>query len=127
MQVIVSEYLYVREEIIIQRDNNIYYVLTVLLGILNICVCVHKFCRYPDPEVEWYRNNEKLYPSERIKIEKEITGLLRLSIANVDPLVDAAKYKIRIYNDYGEDECEASFIFDCEYKKIMIVPNLTQY
>lgn len=72
--------------------------------------------RYPDPEVEWYRNNERLYPSERITIDKESTGLLRLSIAHVDPLVDAAKYKVRIYNDYGEDECEASFIFDCKLK-----------
>ncbi|CAH1393217.1 unnamed protein product [Nezara viridula] len=67
---------------------------------------------YPEPEVEWYRNGQKLYPSERIKIEKELSGLLRLSIANVEPAGDAGKYKVRIYNDYGEDECEASFIFD---------------
>uniref|UniRef100_A0A0A9VUL5 Muscle M-line assembly protein unc-89 n=1 Tax=Lygus hesperus TaxID=30085 RepID=A0A0A9VUL5_LYGHE len=67
---------------------------------------------YPEPEVEWYRNNDKLYPSERISIEKETTGLLRLSIAHVDPDVDAGKYRVRIYNDLGEDECEASFIFD---------------
>ncbi|XP_066901444.1 obscurin isoform X2 [Halyomorpha halys] len=67
---------------------------------------------YPEPEVEWYRNDQKLYPSERIKIEKELSGLLRLSIANVESAVDAGKYKVRIFNDYGEDECEASFIFD---------------
>ncbi|CAB0012839.1 unnamed protein product [Nesidiocoris tenuis] len=67
---------------------------------------------YPEPEVEWYRNNDKLYPSERIAIEKESTGLLRLSIAHVDPDVDAGKYRVRVYNDHGEDECEASFIFD---------------
>ncbi|XP_014257942.1 obscurin isoform X8 [Cimex lectularius] len=67
---------------------------------------------FPEPEVEWFRNNEKLYPSERITIEREKTGLLRLCIAHVDPDVDAGKYKVRIYNDHGEDECEASFSFD---------------
>ncbi|XP_073994367.1 obscurin isoform X7 [Rhodnius prolixus] len=67
---------------------------------------------YPEPEVEWYRNNERLYPSERIKMERETTGLLRLTVAHIDPDVDVAKYKLRIYNDHGEDECTASFIYD---------------
>lgn len=70
--------------------------------------------RYPEPEVEWYRNNERLYPSERIKMERETTGLLRLTVAHIDPDVDVAKYKLRIYNDHGEDECTASFIYDSE-------------
>lgn len=67
---------------------------------------------YPEPDVEWYRGEDKLYPSERIRMEKEGTGLLRLSILGVDPDVDIGKYRCRIFNPYGEDSCEASIVYD---------------
>ncbi|XP_075215546.1 obscurin isoform X5 [Lycorma delicatula] len=67
---------------------------------------------YPEPDVEWYRGDDKLYPSERIRIEKEGTGLLRLCIVGVDPDVDIGKYRCRIFNPYGEDSCEANIVYD---------------
>ncbi|KAL1110551.1 hypothetical protein AAG570_008079, partial [Ranatra chinensis] len=67
---------------------------------------------YPEPEIEWYRNNERIYPSERITMEKETTGLIRLTVARIDPTTDCGTYRLRIHNDLGEDECEASFIND---------------
>ncbi|RZF43883.1 hypothetical protein LSTR_LSTR007219 [Laodelphax striatellus] len=65
---------------------------------------------YPDPEVEWFRGNEKLYESERIRMEKEDTGLLRLIISIVDPKVDLGRYRCRIFNQHGEDSCEANLV-----------------
>ncbi|CAH2103000.1 unnamed protein product [Euphydryas editha] len=65
----------------------------------------------PEPEVEWFRNNDKLFPSERIRIEQESTGLLRLTIGGVGP-EDVATYKCRIFNPHGEDSCTAQLIYD---------------
>ncbi|XP_046962552.1 obscurin isoform X6 [Vanessa cardui] len=65
----------------------------------------------PDPEVEWFRNDVKLFPSERIRIEQETTGLLRLTISGVVP-EDVATYRCRIYNPHGEDSCTAQLIYD---------------
>lgn len=62
-----------------------------------------------------FRNNEKLFPSERIRIEQETTGLLRLTIGGVGP-EDVATYKCRIFNPHGEDSCTAQLIYDSEYK-----------
>nr|CAD7588174.1 unnamed protein product [Timema genevievae] len=66
---------------------------------------------YPEPEFEWYRGDEKLYPSDRIRMEKEGSGLLRLSIANVDPS-DVGRYRLRIFNPHGEASCEADLNYD---------------
>ncbi|XP_050346623.1 obscurin isoform X3 [Nymphalis io] len=65
----------------------------------------------PEPEVEWFRNDDKLFPSERIRIEQETTGLLRLTIGGVGP-EDVATYRCRIYNPHGEDSCTAQLIYD---------------
>ncbi|CAH0724488.1 unnamed protein product, partial [Brenthis ino] len=65
----------------------------------------------PDPDVEWFRNDTKLFPSERIRIEQETTGLLRLTIASVSP-EDVGTYRCRIYNPHGEDSCEAKLVYD---------------
>lgn len=68
----------------------------------------------PEPEVEWYRGADKLYPSERIRIEREGTGLLRLTIIGVDPGLDVGLYRCRIYNPHGEASCEAHMVYDCK-------------
>ncbi|XP_054277504.1 obscurin-like isoform X6 [Macrosteles quadrilineatus] len=67
---------------------------------------------YPEPEAEWFRGNDKLFPSERIRMEREGTGLLRLSIIGVDPALDVGQYKCRIYNPHGEETCDAHMIYD---------------
>lgn len=65
----------------------------------------------PEPDVEWFRNDEKLFPCERIRMDKETTGLLRLTISGIDPS-DVGTYKCRIYNPHGEDSCTASLTYD---------------
>ncbi|CAB3240106.1 unnamed protein product [Arctia plantaginis] len=65
----------------------------------------------PDPDVEWFRNDEKLFPCERIRLDKETTGLLRLTLSGVDPS-DVGTYKCRIYNPHGEDSCTANLTYD---------------
>lgn len=66
----------------------------------------------PDPDVEWFRDGNKLYPSDRIKMEKEGTGLLRLTIVKVEPEADKGKYCCRIFNPHGEASCEAQLVYD---------------
>lgn len=68
---------------------------------------------HPEPDVEWYRNDTKIFPSERIHMEKDLAGLLRLTIANVDE-ADLGKYSCKISNEYGNDICHANLTFDCK-------------
>ncbi|XP_038208119.1 obscurin isoform X2 [Zerene cesonia] len=65
----------------------------------------------PDPDVEWFRNGDKLFPCERIRMDKESTGLLRLSISGVEP-ADVGTYRCRIYNPHGEADCTAQLTYD---------------
>nr|XP_049692291.1 obscurin isoform X2 [Helicoverpa armigera] len=65
----------------------------------------------PEPDVEWFRNDERLFPCERIRMDKESTGLLRLTISGVDP-TDVGTYRCRIYNPHGEDSCSAQLTYD---------------
>lgn len=73
---------------------------------------------YPEPEVEWFKNDQKLFPSEKIEAEKESNGLLRLTIKNVTE-ADVGRYSCRIYNPYGEEVCNAELLYDgkCMYIK----------
>ncbi|XP_045524043.1 obscurin isoform X4 [Pieris brassicae] len=65
----------------------------------------------PEPDVEWFRNDEKLFPCERIRMDKESTGLLRLTISGVDPS-DVGSYRCRIFNPHGEESCIAQLTYD---------------
>ncbi|XP_023945007.2 obscurin isoform X5 [Bicyclus anynana] len=65
----------------------------------------------PEPDVEWFRNDEKIFPSDRIRIEQETTGLLRLTIGGVSP-EDVGTYRCRIYNPHGEESCTAKLVYD---------------
>lgn len=69
---------------------------------------------FPEPEVEWYRNDTKLYPSNRIKMEKDRAGLLRLTISGLDH-DDIGKYSCKIFNEHGSDICHANLNFDGNY------------
>ncbi|XP_063930937.1 obscurin isoform X4 [Zophobas morio] len=66
---------------------------------------------YPDPEVEWYHNDQKLFPSNRIRMETDNAGLLRLVISNLDE-DDLGKYSCKITNEYGGDICHANLNMD---------------
>lgn len=64
----------------------------------------------PEPNVEWFRNDQKLFPSDRIRMETDRAGLLRLTISNVDQ-DDLGKYTCKISNDHGSDICHANLSF----------------
>ncbi|XP_055686183.1 obscurin isoform X3 [Lutzomyia longipalpis] len=66
---------------------------------------------FPEPQVEWYHDGIKLFPSERVKIEAEAHGLLRLTIDNVNEK-DVGKYKCQIFNPHGEDYCTADLFIE---------------
>ncbi|XP_057667143.1 obscurin isoform X10 [Diorhabda carinulata] len=65
----------------------------------------------PEPVVEWFHNDKKIFPSTRIKMDKDTAGLLRLTISGVD-VDDLGKYSCKISNEYGSDICHASLKFD---------------
>lgn len=67
----------------------------------------------PEPEYEWYRDGNKLWPTDRILMEDEGHGLLRLCIYHVDE-DDAGFYSLRIFNPHGEDTSQAEMIYECK-------------
>lgn len=68
---------------------------------------------YPEPEFEWFRGEDKIYPNDRVKMDREGNGLLRLTISGVD-IGDVGKYRLRIFNPHGEDSCESELIYECK-------------
>uniref|UniRef100_A0A1A9ZZH6 Obscurin n=1 Tax=Glossina pallidipes TaxID=7398 RepID=A0A1A9ZZH6_GLOPL len=66
---------------------------------------------YPKPEVEWFKNGQKLFNTDKIHIETEPNGLMRLSIKDVDH-TDVGRYVCRVFNPHGDDQCEAELLFD---------------
>nr|XP_037866814.1 obscurin isoform X5 [Bombyx mori] len=65
----------------------------------------------PEPDVQWYRNDEKLFPSDRIRMDKESTGLLRLNLSRVEPC-DVGTYRCTLTNPHGEASCTAQLTYD---------------
>ncbi|XP_071572462.1 protein Obscurin isoform X5 [Temnothorax nylanderi] len=65
---------------------------------------------YPEPDFEWYRNGDRIWPTDRIRMDQE-GSLLRLTIVNVDEL-DAGKYVLKISNPHGEDSCSAEMVYE---------------
>jgi len=66
---------------------------------------------HPEPEAEWYRGDVRLYPNDRTRMDRELNGLLRLSIAGVD-IGDLGRYRLQITNSHGNASCEADLRFD---------------
>lgn len=66
---------------------------------------------YPEPSVEWFKDGQKIFGSDRVKLDIESHGLLRLSIDNANRS-DIGQYKCRIFNPHGEDSCTADLIFE---------------
>jgi len=68
---------------------------------------------FPEPTAEWFKDGQLIKSDDRIHIEAETNGLLRLTIENIDE-PDVGKYACRIFNQHGEDTCLADLIFDCK-------------
>ncbi|XP_053962910.1 obscurin isoform X2 [Anastrepha ludens] len=65
----------------------------------------------PEPEAEWFKNDQKLFPSEKITMDHEPNGLLRLTIKDADD-TDVGRYSCHIFNPYGDDTCHAHLLYD---------------
>ncbi|XP_020711861.2 obscurin isoform X6 [Athalia rosae] len=65
----------------------------------------------PEPHYEWFHNDYKLWPSDRIRMDKEGSGLLRLSVSGICES-DVGTYRLRIFNPHGEDSCTAEMTYD---------------
>lgn len=72
---------------------------------------IYKF--YSEPEVEWFKNGDRVYPNDRVRIDIEPNGLLRLTISDITP-DDVGKYTCRIFNQHGDDSCHADLVYDSE-------------
>ncbi|XP_065224779.1 obscurin-like isoform X6 [Planococcus citri] len=66
----------------------------------------------PEPEYEWFLDNIRIHPNDRLEMEKEGSGLVRLKILASNPDLDTGTYKLRAFNPHGEVFCEAKIIFD---------------
>lgn len=67
---------------------------------------------YPEPEVEWFKNGQKLFPSNKISFESDPhSGLIRLALKNIDE-TDVGEYTCRIFNPHGDDTCSANLFYD---------------
>ncbi|OAD62661.1 Muscle M-line assembly protein unc-89 [Eufriesea mexicana] len=64
----------------------------------------------PEPDFEWFHDGDKLWQTDRIRMDQE-GSLLRLTIINADEL-DAGKYILKITNPYGQDTCNADLIYE---------------
>jgi len=65
----------------------------------------------PEPEFEFFFNNKPMFPTDRIHIVQERTGLIRLSMAYVEES-DIGVYRLRVWNKHGEATCEARLVYD---------------
>lgn len=79
---------------------------------------MHARTGYPEPEVEWFLNGDRIYPNDRTQIESEQNGLIRLTIHNCTQ-ADVGKYSCRIYNAHGEDICHAELVYDSKWYTVI--------
>ena len=69
---------------------------------------------FPKPDMEWFKDGNKLLlTNSRFKVDYEDSGLIRLTIYNVND-DDIGTYKLKISNKYGEADCSAKLICDCK-------------
>ncbi|KAB0792164.1 hypothetical protein PPYR_14123 [Photinus pyralis] len=66
---------------------------------------------FPEPTVEWFKNDQKLSPSSRVKMEVDRAGLLRLTIEGIKE-EDLGRYSCKISNEHGSDICHAHLQLD---------------
>lgn len=69
----------------------------------------------PAPEIEWFKNGNKIFGGDRFKIESERNGLLRMIIHDCRES-DSGRYSVRAKNKHGEDTCAADLT--CEEEKL---------
>ena len=66
---------------------------------------------YPEPDFQFFFKGEPLFPTDRIHMKRERTGLIRLSLAFVEES-DIGTYGLKVFNEHGEAYCEANLLYD---------------
>lgn len=74
---------------------------------------------WPEPDVEWFLNGDRIYANDRTIVDIEPNGLLRLTVKNVTP-ADVGKYTCRVHNPHGEDTCSAELLYDSKPNKKLL-------
>lgn len=72
---------------------------------------------FPEPEAEWFKNGQKLFPTDKISFDCEPNGIMRLNIRNVDD-TDVGRYSCRIFNPLGYDTCYGELFYDASLDPI---------
>ncbi|KAK7082961.1 hypothetical protein SK128_020955 [Halocaridina rubra] len=65
----------------------------------------------PEPEFKWTKNGGTIIPTNRVIIERDHEGLIRLTIKHISP-EDAGVYQLKVWNEHGEASCQGKLI--CE-------------
>jgi hypothetical protein len=65
----------------------------------------------PEPEFEFSFNGQPLFPTDRIHITRDRSGLIRLSMAFVEE-TDIGTYGLRVWNEHGEATCQSKLLYD---------------
>ncbi|XP_042877694.1 obscurin-like isoform X2 [Penaeus japonicus] len=65
----------------------------------------------PEPEFKWLKNGGTIVASNRVTMERDPEGLIRLTIKRITP-EDAGQYTLKVWNDFGEAICHGKLI--CE-------------
>ena len=65
----------------------------------------------PEPEFEFFFNGSPIVSTDRIHMQRERSGLIRLSMVYVEE-TDIGTYGLRCWNEHGEAYCEAKLLYD---------------
>ncbi|GFY50994.1 obscurin [Trichonephila inaurata madagascariensis] len=68
---------------------------------LTACIC-----GTPKPEVKWFKDGTQLSPDNRLTLEADPNGVIRLIIRGAQR-ADAGTYRVSISNKFGSDTCTA--------------------
>ena len=69
---------------------------------------------YPRPKVTWYKDGKEIVPDKKFKVKREGD---KYSLVIPKASLDAAgKYKAKVKNPLGEEECDAEVVVNAKRK-----------
>ncbi|CAL1297366.1 unnamed protein product [Larinioides sclopetarius] len=78
---------------------------------LTACIC-----GTPKPEVKWFKEGTQLSKDNRLILEDDRNGVIRLIISGAQK-ADAGTYRVSIANKFGSDTCTATLDIEGEDKR----------
>ncbi|KAG8183020.1 hypothetical protein JTE90_017107 [Oedothorax gibbosus] len=87
---------------------------TVLNGMsAKLTACI---CGTPKPEVKWFKDGAQLTADNRVTLEADPNGVIRLIIRGAQKS-DSGTYRVSIANKFGSDTCTATLGIEGEDKR----------